>query len=345
MTKKDLIQFLELEDEKEIEELYNKAYELKLVHTGKKVFLRGLIEFSNICVKNCYYCGLRKDNRNVKRYTMTFEEIMESASWAFENGYGSIVLQSGERNDDEFIDFVERIVKSIKKRTENNLRIVLCSGEQSYDVYKRWFDAGADRYLLRIETSNETLYKKIHPEHYSLKERINCLENLNKIGYQVGTGVMIGLPGQTNEDLAGDIEFFKTMDIDMIGMGPYLPHRDTPLIDFDNDKDIKKRLQLGLKMIAITRLYLKNVNIASTTALQAIDPMGRELGLKCGANVIMPNITPQKYREDYQLYDNKPCIDENYIQCKKCIEYRIRSIGEEVAFGETGDPLHYIQRK
>jgi len=341
--KKDLLYWLKVKDEKELKKLYKMAYEVKLKHTGNRVFLRGLIEFSNICARNCYYCGIRRDSKP-DRYMMTEEEITECALWAWKNKYGSVVLQSGERNDSEFIDFVSTVVKRINKETEGKLRIVLCAGEQTYETYKRWFDAGANRYLLRIETTSEKIYREIHPEGYSLKERTECLRNLQKAGYQAGTGVMIGLPGQTEEDLMEDIQFFKDMNIDMIGMGPYLPHKDAPLIALNTDEEINRRFQLSLKMIALTRIYLQDVNIASTTALQAINPLGREMGLKCGANVIMPNITPVKYRKSYQLYDNKPCLEEMAGECEACIEKRVRSAGDEIAFDDSGDSVHFKKR-
>jgi len=338
--RRDLLYWLKIKDEEELEKLYEMAYEVKLKYTGNRVFLRGLIEFSNICARNCYYCGIRRDSPS-DRYMMTEQEITECALWAWDNQYGSVVLQSGERSDREFIDFVSRTVRRINKETDGKLRIVLCSGEQTCETYKKWFDSGASRYLLRIETTNEKIYREIHPEGYSLKKRIECLSDLKKTGYQTGTGVMIGLPGQTEEDLVEDIQFFKDMDIDMIGMGPYLPHKDAPLIALNTDEEIKRRFQLSLKMIALTKIYLQDVNIASTTALQAINPRGREMGLKCGANVIMPNITPVKYRKSYQLYDNKPCIEEMAGECKSCIENRVRSTGDEIAFDDPGDPVHF----
>ncbi|MEQ8169923.1 MAG: [FeFe] hydrogenase H-cluster radical SAM maturase HydE [Candidatus Eremiobacterota bacterium] len=341
--RRDLLYWLKIKDEEELEKLYEMAYEVKLKYTGNRVFLRGLIEFSNICARNCYYCGIRRDS-TPHRYMMTEEEITECALRAWKNRYGSVVLQSGERNDSEFIDYVSTAVKRINKETEGKLRIVLCAGEQTYETYKRWFDSGANRYLLRVETTSEKIYREIHPEGYSLKERIECLRNLQKAGYQAGTGVMIGLPGQTEEDLIEDIQFFKDMDIDMIGMGPYLPHKDAPLIALNTDEEIKRRFQLSLKMIALTRIYLQDVNIASTTALQTINPLGREMGLKCGANVIMPNITPVKYKKSYQLYDNKPCLEEMPGECKSCIENRVISAGDEIAFDEPGDPVHFKKR-
>ena len=341
--RRDLLYWMKVTDEKELEKLYEMAYEVKLKYTGNRVFLRGLIEFSNICARNCYYCGIRRDSKS-DRYMMTEEEITECALWAWNNKYGSVVLQSGERNDIEFIDFVSNVVRRINKETEGKLRIVLCTGEQTCETYKKWFNSGANRYLLRIETTSEKIYREIHPEGYSLKERIECLRNLKKTGYQTGTGVMIGLPGQTEEDLLEDIHFFKDMDIDMIGMGPYLPHKDTPLVALNTDAEINRRFQLSLKMIALSRIYLQDVNIAATTALQAINPLGREMGLKCGANVIMPNITPVKYRKSYQLYDNKPCLEEMAGECKACIEKRVRSTGDEIAFDEPGDAVHFKKR-
>ena len=229
----------------------------------------------------------------------------------------------------------------------------MCLGEQTEETFKKWFEVGGHRYLLRIETTNEELYKKIHPNNplHSFKDRVDCLKLLKKIGYQVGTGVMIGLPGQTEEDLVNDILFFEKMDIDMIGMGPYVVHKETPLgkevigQNLDSEEEKYRRFILGLKMIAITRLYLKDVNIAATTALQALNPLGRELGLKAGGNILMPIITIEEHREKYQLYDNKPCIDDNADQCKVCLTGRVTSVGDIVGFGEWGDSPHYFKNK
>jgi len=341
--KNDLIYLLEIGDPVLLESLYKKAYEVKLRYVGNKVYLRGLIELSNICDKNCYYCGIRKGNKAVKRYMMTRDEIIEAAMYANNNKFGSIVLQSGERSSPDFVDFIAGIVETVKSRTDGAMGITLCLGEQTEEVYRRWFAAGAHRYLLRIETSNPNLYRRLHPEDHNFDRRLECLETLKKIGFQTGTGVMSGLPFQTADDLAGDILFFKKMDIDMIGMGPYIVHKDTPLAsempDFENRKD--KQLNIGLKMIAATRLFLKDVNIASTTALQSLHPRGRELGLKAGANVIMPNITSPEYKNAYLLYENKPCSTENNEACGKCLEKRIQSIGETIAYGEWGDSPHF----
>ncbi|HEY3276039.1 MAG TPA: [FeFe] hydrogenase H-cluster radical SAM maturase HydE [Syntrophorhabdaceae bacterium] len=346
LTRDDLVYLLSLSGKDDVERLFRRAYEVKLEYVGNKVFFRGIIEFSNICGKDCFYCGIRKSNKNVDRYQMSEEEILEGARFAFESNYASVVLQSGERKDRAFTSFVERILKGIKEMSGGKLGITLSLGEQSEETYRRWFEAGAHRYLLRIETSNEELYGRLHPRDHSFRARLECLEILKKLGYQVGTGVMIGLPGQTMEDLAQDILFFEKMDVAMVGMGPYLVHKDTPLSseveDFDAIKE--RQLDLALKMIAVTRLYLKDVNIASTTALQALTPTGREMGLKAGANIIMPNITITRYRSSYQLYDDKPCLDENASFCRACLEQRIETVGETIGYGEWGDSPHFRKK-
>ncbi|PKK86253.1 MAG: [FeFe] hydrogenase H-cluster radical SAM maturase HydE [Thermoplasmata archaeon HGW-Thermoplasmata-1] len=346
LSKQEIIALLETEGERELKDLCRRAYDVKMENVGKKVYYRGLIEFSNVCKKNCYYCGIRRDNRNVSRYCMSEDEIVEAALWAHGCGYGSVVLQSGERSDAEFVDFVERAVSRIKKESGGELGITLSLGEQGRETYERWFKAGAHRYLIRIETSNRELYAKLHPEDHDFNARLRCIENLRDIGYQVGTGVMIGLPGQNVEDLANDILFFRDNDIDMIGMGPYIPHKDTPMGESLKWGEKEKRtwLELALKMIAATRITLRDVNIASTTALQALDPKGREMGLEAGANIIMPNITATKYRSQYKLYEDKPCMDENSMMCRSCLEARIDSVGEEIGYKEWGDSPHYFKR-
>ena len=253
-------------------------------------------------------------------------------------------MQSGERTDKSFVDFVEDVLKDIKIKTVSDklpqgLGITLCVGEQSYDVYQRFFAAGAHRYLLRIETTNPELYSKIHPPEMSLENRKKCLRDLKDIGYQVGTGVMIGIPGQTIHDLANDILFFKEYDIDMIGMGPFIVHHQTPMKDAVVNK--KEVFELALRMIEATRLFLQDVNIAATTALQAMDPLGREKGLQYGANIVMPLITPTRVRKDYQLYDDKPCVDEQSSDCRSCLLKRIESVGRTVGFNEWGDSNHF----
>jgi len=343
--KNELIQMLSLETDEELNELYKRAYEIKKSKVGTKVYFRGIIELSNICSKNCYYCGIRRGNPNFTRYTISMEEALAEAKWCYEQHYGSLVIQAGERTDKAWIDFVTELISGIKQLSDGKLGITLSLGEQSEETYQRWFDAGAHRYLLRIETTNEKLYKELHPQDHDFEYRMSCLRLLRKVGYQVGTGVMEGLPGQSIENLADDILFFYDEDVDMLGMGPYIPHRDTPLGSLVEGFDKEKALKMGLKMIATCRIALQDVNIATTTALQALHPEGRELGLMAGANVLMPNITDTKYREEYQLYEGKPCLDENADQCIGCLARRITSIGETIGFDEWGDSLHYSKRK
>ena len=339
---------LDLSDPEEVQALYDKAYAVKKKQVGTNAYFRGIVEFSNICEKDCYYCGIRKSNAEMKRFMIPEDDIVKSAVWAFNAGYGSIVLQSGERSDPTYVDMVERVLERIQAECDHKVGITISLGEQSEETYRRWFKAGAHRYLLRIETTNSELFYKIHPENelHHFETRVECLGRLRRAGFQVGTGVMIGLPFQTTDDLVNDILFFKEKDIDMIGMGPYLFHSDTPLNQYRADWEISKPelLQKGLKMIAVTRIHLKDVNIAATTALQALKHTGREAGLKAGANIIMPNATDTEYRESYQLYENKPCTDENASMCRGCLERRIVGIGEQVGFNEWGDSPHALKR-
>ncbi len=328
--------------------LFQTSAKVKEENVGNIVYFRGLIEFSNICSKNCYYCGIRKDNKNVKRYNLSDDEIIEAARFAWESNYGSVVLQGGELESESFTVRIENLLRRIKEISNGELGITLSVGEQSYDVYKRWFDAGAHRYLLRIESSDKELYYKIHPldDMHRFERRLQALYDLKSAGYQVGTGVMIGLPFQTLEHLAADLLFMKEFDIDMCGMGPYIEHTDTPL--WENRGmliPLEDRFDLALKMIAVLRLMMQNINIASATALQAIDPIGREKALKIGANIIMPNITPGMYRDDYKLYENKPCTDEEASDCKNCLEARIHMSGNKIGYNEWGDSLHFNEKK
>ena len=335
IDQQNIVAQLSLSDPLEIQNLYAQAYAIKKEQVGTTVYFRGIIELSNICTKDCLYCGIRRSNRNLSRYLMHTAEILAAADWAWQHKYGSIVLQSGERQDPEYTALIEELITEITRRTKGELGLTLSLGEQTLETYERWFKAGAHRYLLRIETSNKDLYRTIHPADHIFEERVGCLRTLRNIGYQTGTGVMIGLPGQTLTDLANDILFFKEMDVDMIGMGPWIPHDDAPLTTENFSKT--DQFELGLKMIAATRLFLQNVNIASTTALQALKSNGRELGLKAGANIIMPNITPPKYRGSYQLYNGKPCLDDDPDHCMGCLEKRVKSVGETIGYGAWGD--------
>ncbi len=341
----ELVSLLEITDSDKLQQLFNAAYKVKLQTVGPVAYFRGIIEMSNQCVKDCLYCGIRRSNSRVKRYSMTENEVIKTALWAYRQGYGSIVLQTGERRDSNFVELITRILHRIKKETNDELGITLSLGEQSPDVYKTWFDAGAHRYLLRIESSNHDLYRQLHPPDHDFQARLNCLHSLRDTGYQVGTGVMIGLPGQTITDLANDILFFKNFDIDMIGMGPYIIHKDTPLAEKVENYSKEKQFDFGLKMIAVTRLLLQDINIAATTALQALNPSGRELGLQAGANIIMPNITDTKYRKAYQLYEGKPCLEDTSTMCKGCLARRVKSIGETIGLNKWGDSPHFMKRK
>lgn len=347
LEKHDIIALLSA-NEADTKQLFAHAAEVKEKYVGNKVYFRGLIEFSNICGKNCYYCGIRSGNKNVARYNLTDEEILDCARYAYENHYASVVLQSGEVANEAFTQRMEHLLTEMKKLTNNTLGITLSLGEQTEEVYQRWFNAGCHRYLLRIESTKQELFHKIHPnnEHHSFETRMNCLKLLRKIGYQVGTGVMIGLPFQTIEDLANDLLFLREFDVDMVGMGPYIEHPDTPMYEYRNLLlPRNERLLLGLKMIAILRIMMKDINIAAATALQAIDPMGREKGIKVGANVIMPNVTPGQYRNSYKLYSDKPCTDENPDDCTQCLESRISMTGNSIGYDEWGDSKHFEKKK
>ncbi|HEY5469912.1 MAG TPA: [FeFe] hydrogenase H-cluster radical SAM maturase HydE [Bacteroidales bacterium] len=328
--------------------LFKKSAAVKEKYIGNKVWFRGLIEFSNVCGKDCLYCGIRKGNKNLVRYSLSDDEILAAAGFAYKNRYGSIALQSGELESKIVTNRIENLLLRIKDLSNGELGVTLSVGEQEPEVYKRWYEAGAHRYLLRIEATNQTLYNKIHPNNskHAFHRRLECLQNLQNIGYQTGTGVMIGLPFQTMDDLAGDLLFMKEFNIDMCGMGPYIEHVDTPLIEYSHQlMPLKERFDLTLKMIAIIRIMMKDINIVAATALQAIDPMGREKAIKIGANILMPNITPGKYRDSYKLYDNKPCTDDSAEDCQSCLEARVSLADAEVIYYEWGDSKHYTDRR
>jgi len=346
LTKDDLIRLLWAEgDERQL--LFQKAQSAKLQTVGNKVYFRGLVEFSNICAKDCLYCGIRKNNDKVVRYEANDDEILDACRFAWENRFGSVVLQSGELSSPTFVNRVDNLLKKIKQLSNNELGITLSCGEQSLETYRRWFESGAHRYLLRIESSNPELYRKIHPDNdlHSFDSRIQALKDLKTTGYQVGTGVMIGLPFQTIDDLADDLIFLKQFDVDMVGMGPYIEHEDTPLYEFRHQlKSKQERFDLALKMVATLRLLMPDINIAAATALQAIDPAGREKALTVGANIIMPNLTATKYRKEYQLYEDKPCLDEDADLCRNCLEARIEISGCEIGYDEWGDSKHFAHK-
>ena len=319
--------------------LFAAAYRVKCRIIGKRVSIRGLIEAGNVCAKDCFYCGIRRSNKNVGRYSLDANEIEALAAEAKRFGYASIVIQSGEIEGEEHTAFIEDVLRRIAPL---DLGVTLSLGEQSQETYRRWREAGATRYLLRIETSNPELYAKLHPASHSWRRRADALIALGRCGYQVGTGVMCALPGQTARDLARDILFYRDIGAHMIGMGPWIPHHDAPLREpQDSRMPPSDKLHLALRMIAATRLFLHDANIAASTALQALADDGREQGIMAGANVIMPNMTDVKYRAAYQLYDGKPCLGENAALCRGCLERRLDAIGEKILYGQRGDSLRF----
>lgn len=312
------------------EQLRALAHRKRLGMYGTKVYLRGLIEFSNICKQNCLYCGLRSANRSLERYRLTPEEIADCCREGYELGYRTFVLQSGE--DDWYTaERLVRIVSGIKQRFPD-AAVTLSIGERDDETYARLFAAGADRFLLRHETASSRLYRALHPT-MSFENRRDRLAALQRIGYQVGAGFMVGLPGQTPEDLAEDLLYLKRLDPDMVGIGPFLPHHATPLKDYPAGT-----LEATLDMIALTRLLLPAALIPATTAMGTAHPYGREMALQAGANVVMPNLSPLAVRPKYALYDNKICLGDESAQCRFCLERRIASVGLEVDMGR-GDSL------
>lgn len=356
LTDADIVTLLGLTDPEDCKMLKAAAFNRTTALLGNCVYYRGLIELSNICTANCRYCGIRKSNHNVERYTMTKEEIVDAAVWAAQQGYGSICLQAGERHDEKFVDFICECLREIHEKTKSRLLpkgvgVTLSLGDQPEEIYRRWAEAcgnpDALRYLARFETSNTELFEKLHStpgkNEKNLAHRFGCLETLRRLGYQVGTGVMIGIPGQTLEDLCQDIRTFQRLDVDMIGMGPYLRAEGSDLVSL-GQMDPEPLMQLALNMIAVTRLVMGPVNIAAATALQAIRDDGREIGVEYGANVVMPNLSPQRFRKGYQLYDNKPCLDDEPTQCAACLERRIESRGRVVGWNMTGSSRQFLRR-
>jgi len=318
--KKDEIVSL-LKDENINKALFKAADSIRQEFTGDEVHLRGLIEFSNICKRGCKYCGLQSLNKEIERYRISPEEIVLYAKQAANTGYKTIVLQSGE--DDYFS--VDKMCKIITEIKNLNVALTLSIGEKTKEEYRAYKNAGADRYLLRIETTDEALYSKMHP-NMDFKKRRGCLYNLKELEFETGSGSLVGLPGQTLESLAEDILFFKELNADMIGIGPFIPHPNTPLKNTQ-----KGDFTLALKVMAITRLLLPDINIPATTAMETIYKEGRIIALQSGANVVMPNVTISKYRKKYEIYPGKICTNDDETQCRKCIEEKIISIGRKVS--------------
>lgn len=346
-SRDELIFLLSLEGD-EMKKLLDRALEVKLKEIGNEVYLRGLIEYSNVCVKSCLYCGVRSKNTNFNRYTLTDQEVIDCAKMAMDLNYGSLAIQSGERSDKNFTDKITFLLKEINQLSDGKLGITLSCGEQTPEVYREWFEAGAHRYLLRIESSNQELYYRIHPNDktHNFQTRIDALNSLISIGYQAGTGVMIGLPFQTIENLADDLLFFKKLNVAMVGMGPFIPHSDTPLYEY---KDIiapdRQRLDLTLKMIACLRLLMPKINMVAATADQTLSPNGREEAVMAGANIIMPNLTPTKYREEYMIYPNKACVGDKPQECQGCLDNRMKSIDHKIGYNKWGDSKAFTNSK
>ncbi len=319
LTKLEIIDLLSSNDVNQ--ELFDAADQVRKKYVSDAVQLRGLIEFTNICKNNCLYCGLRRDNKNLVKYRLTHEQILDFATKAKSFGYKTIVLQGGE--DDYYT--VDKIISIIKDIKALGLALTLSIGEKTYDEYKAFRDAGADRYLLRIETTNKKLYEELDPG-MSHEYRLNCLRDLKKLGYEVGTGVMVGLPNQTIESYADDILFFKEINADMLGIGPFIPNEDTPLANC-----VGRELIMSLKVMAITRLLLPDINIPATTAMESLNKNGRLMALQSGANVVMPNVTEGEYRKYYALYPGKICTGDTPSHCRGCITGKINSIGRSVS--------------
>ncbi len=318
------------------EYLFKNSSEVRDKIYGKDIYIRGLIEFTNYCKNDCLYCGIRRSNKNADRYRLTKEEILNCADEGYKLGFRTYVMQGGEDGyytDEILVD----IIKSVKLKYPD-CAITLSIGERSFESYKKLKEAGADRYLLRHETANENHYKKLHPKEMSFENRIKCLENLKKLGYQVGAGFMVGSPYQTEENLAEEMIFLKRINPHMVGIGPFIPHKDTPF-----NKEKQGKVDVTLFMLGLIRLTLPNVLLPATTALGTIDNLGREKGIKAGANVLMPNLSPVGVRKKYMLYDNKICTGDEAAQCIECLKQRINKIGYNivVARGDYKGEINY----
>ena len=320
LTLEEYKRLLDDRDKETARFLAEKAVEVRKNLYGNRVFTRGLIEISNICRNDCLYCGIRRSNRNCERYRLNPEEILSCAEEGYGLGFRTFVLQGGE--DPYFTDEVLcGLLRELKNRFPD-CAVTLSMGERSRESYQALRDAGADRYLLRHETADETHYGKLHPKEMSFENRMRCLRDLREIGYQVGCGFMVGSPYQTNAELAKDLQFIETCKPDMCGIGPFIPHKDTPFRD-----RAAGTLELTCFLLSVIRLIHPPVLLPATTALGTIHPLGREKGIQAGANVVMPNLSPVSVRKKYELYDNKICTGEESAQCRGCLQQRMESIG------------------
>lgn len=333
LSMEEWCRILQFNDKEFMEELFERARKYQHKYYGNGIFIRGLIEISNICKNNCYYCGIRRDNKNASRYRLSKEQILECCDKGYKLGYRTFVMQGGE--DGYFSDEVMTDIISTIKSRYSDCAVTLSLGERSYESYRRMYEAGADRYLLRHETADNEHYRMLHPKELSLEERKQCLFNLKEIGYQVGTGFMVGSPGQTITNIAKDLLFLEELKPQMVGIGPFIPHHDTVFAQNNAGS-----VELTIYLIALIRLLLPKALIPATTALGTLDPKGREKGIMAGANVIMPNLSPVSVREKYSLYDNKLCTGDEDAAYKKNLEERMKKIGYEVLTGR-GDASEF----
>jgi biotin synthase len=348
ITVSEILRWLKTHSSTEVELLRDKADLVRQQYAGDAVHLRGLVELSNVCARNCLYCGLRRDNRQVGRYRMELAEILECARKAADFGFGTLVLQGGEDYGLTTM-WVRDLIAAIKQETD--LAVTLSLGERDERELQIWRQAGADRYLLRFETSNRELFARIHPplEGRQTVDRIALLGVLREIGYEVGSGVMIGIPGQSYDDLARDISLFGQLELDMIGVGPFIAHPMTPLAQATTPlsaaEQVPNTLEMGLRVVALTRLACPGANIPSTTALATLDGQtGREMGLCWGANVIMPNLTPASYRRLYEIYPDKAASTETAEQSRAAALRQIAALGRVAGQGR-GDSPHFLQQQ
>lgn len=329
LNKAEFVTLLSSFTQEDSEYLFSKARAVAAQYYGKKIFVRGLIEFTNFCKNDCYYCGIRKSNLQAERYRLSKDDILACCQQGYDLGFRTFVLQGGEDlgfAHEKMVDIVSSI-----RNTYQDCAITLSIGEKTFEQYLDLYNAGANRYLLRHETANTEHYSKIHPAGLSAGNRQHCLYNLQKIGYQVGTGFMVGSPYQTVGNLVEDLLFIKKLEPEMVGIGPFISHKDTPFANFPSGQ-----LEITLMLIGILRLMLPNALIPSTTALGTIDPNGREMGILAGANVVMPNLSPVRVRRKYLLYDNKICTGEEAAECRFCLQNRLQKIGYEIVV-DRGD--------
>jgi biotin synthase len=329
LSKEDFLTLLTEMNEEDRTYLRERGRSVAVKHFSNRIYTRGLIEFTNYCKNDCYYCGIRRSNRCVTRYRLTDEQILDCCQEGYSLGFRTFVLQGGEDgafSDEDMVSIIRRIKESFP-----DCALTLSIGEKSVESYQSYFEAGADRYLLRHETANEEHYRKLHPAKLSLAQRKECLYTLKEIGYQVGAGFMVGSPYQTLEHITEDLLFLKELAPQMVGIGPFLPHHETPFAGEE-----KGSMELTLTLISILRLMLPNALIPATTALGTIHSNGREEGILSGANVVMPNLSPTSVRKNYELYDNKICTGDEAAECRFCLDRRMKKIGYELTV-DRGD--------